>query len=61
MSDNSTPTSSTATIPPEGGASLTDLEPDGQKGRGRIVIAAVVALALVLGGLLIWRPWASGC
>ena len=60
MSDNSTPTSSTATIPPGGGASLTDLEPEGRKGRGRIVIAAVVALALVLGGLLIWRPWASG-
>jgi D-methionine transport system substrate-binding protein len=60
VSDNSTPTSSTATIPPEGGASLTDLEPDGRKGRGKIVIAAVVALVLVLGGLLIWRPWTSG-
>ena len=31
MSDNSTPTSSTATIPPGGGANLTDLEPDGRK------------------------------
>ncbi len=60
MSDNSTPTSSTATIPPGGGANLTDLEPDGRKGRAKIVIAGVVALALVLGGLLIWRPWASG-
>ena len=60
VSDNSNSPSSTATIPPGGGASLTDLEPEGRKGRGKVVIAAVVALALVLGGLLIWRPWASG-
>jgi D-methionine transport system substrate-binding protein len=59
VSDNSTPTSSTATIPSGGGASLTDLEPEGHRSRGKVVVAAVVALALVAGGLLLWRPWAS--
>jgi D-methionine transport system substrate-binding protein len=60
MPDNNTPSSNTATIPPGGGASLTDLEPEGRKGRGKVVIAAVVAVVvLVVGGLLVWRPWAS--
>lgn len=58
--DAASPSVSTSTLPPRGGASLTELEPEG-RGRGRAVIAAVVAVVLVLAvGLLLWRPWSSG-
>jgi len=59
MSDNRTPSSSTDTLPPAGGASLTDLEPEGRSGRSKAIIAGVVALALIAAGLLFWRPWAT--
>jgi hypothetical protein len=59
MSENTTPSSSTTTLPPASGATLTDLEPDGSRGRRTAVIAGLVALALVAAGLLVWRPWAS--
>jgi D-methionine transport system substrate-binding protein len=54
------PSTTTSTLPPRGGAALTELEPEGRR-RGWKVIAAVVAVALVVvAGLLVWRPWSSG-
>ena len=59
MSDSTTTQEHTAQVPPAGGAALTDLEPSGRSGRGKAVIAGLVALALVAAGLRVWRPWAS--
>lgn len=60
MSENDIPSGSTATIPPSGGASLTELEPEGNRNRTKIVIAAVAVVAIVVAALLVWRPWSSG-
>ncbi|WP_377645323.1 MetQ/NlpA family ABC transporter substrate-binding protein [Oryzobacter terrae] len=60
MSDSSTPTGSTATIPPKGGADLTELEPEGRGNRTKVLVAVVAVVAIVAAALLVWRPWSSG-
>lgn len=60
LSENQTPSGSTTTIPPQGGASLTELEPEGGRNRSKLVIAVVAVVAVVAAALLVWRPWSSG-